>query len=286
MDIDSALPLPPINCPLAEKIIVETLRQEFHKTGHQRAVLGLSGGIDSALSLFLCTQALGRDNVYPLFMPYKLSSPQSREDARRAAEEAGVGMVERAITPPGDAYFEMCDPPPEKLRVGNFLARLRMLYLYDYSAEKQGLVAGTSNKTEMLLGYSTLWGDMASAVNPIGDLYKSQVRALSAHLGVPQSILDKPPSADLWEGQTDESELNLSYDLADRILYHWADLEWQPERIAEALRGAAISEGGAIVERVLRMVKGSQYKRKMPLIVKVSHRTIDREFRFPRDWGV
>ncbi len=283
---DRRLPFPSMNCQLAKGIITATLREEILKTGHQKAVVGLSGGIDSALSLYLCVEALGAENVFALFMPYRLSSQASRDDAVKAAKEAGVNLLTREITGPADAYFDAQDSEASRLRRGNFLARLRMLYLYDYSAEKRALVVGTSNKTEMLLGYSTLWGDMASAVNPIGDLYKTQVRALSSFMGVPASIIEKAPSADLWEGQTDESELDISYAMADRILYHWADQEWSPERIVEALDKAGVSGGNVLVSRIMQMVRGSQYKRKMPVIVKVSHRTIDREFRYPRDWGL
>ena len=264
-------------------MISEVLRIEITRTGIEKAVIGLSGGIDSALSLFLAVQALGPENVTAIFMPYKSSVDTSRIHSEAAARSAGVELITREITPMADPYFESL-PEMDRMRRGNVLARLRMILLYDLSAEKRALVVGTSNKTEMLLGYSTLWGDMASAVNPIGDLYKFQVRELSRHLGVPAEIIDKAPSADLWEGQTDEEELDISYDLADRILYYWADCGWREERLVRALEEAGI--GPEPFQKVLRMVQGSQFKRKMPVIAKVSRRTVDREFRYPRDWGL
>ena len=277
------LPLPSLECESASHILSEILRLEITRTGIEKAVIGLSGGIDSALSLFLAVKALGPANVTAIFMPYKSSVDSSRVHSEAAARTAGVELLTREITPMADPYFESL-PGIDRMRRGNVLARLRMILLYDLSAERRALVVGTSNKTEMLLGYSTLWGDMASAVNPIGDLYKFQVRELSAYLGVPPEIIDKAPSADLWEGQTDEEELDISYDLADRILYYWADCGWKENRLARALEEAGL--GQEPLERVLRMVRNSQFKRKMPLIAKVSRRTVDREFRYPRDWGL
>jgi len=296
-DIKTILPLPPANCEVAAEILRKAFKIEVEKTGITKVVLGLSGGIDSALTLFIAASALGSENVTALYMPYKLSSSISRRHSLLAARACGVEVVEKDLTPMADACFEEMkltesDPgngsaPGEaqaRLRKGNILARLRMTVLYDQSVHYRGLVAGTSNKSEILLGYSTLWGDMASAVNPIGDLYKFQVRAISRHLNVPAEIIDKPPSADLWEGQTDEGELNLTYDLIDRILYHWIDLGWSKERIEEAAKKSGVEKEK--VDSIFRRVMTSQYKRKMPLIIKVSEKTIDREFRYPRDWGM
>lgn len=281
--LSDALPLPLLDCENASHMICEILRIEITRTGLQKAVIGLSGGIDSALSLFLAVKALGPENVTAIFMPYKSSVETSRIHSQEAAKAAGVELLTREITPMADPYFESL-PEINKMRRGNVMARLRMILLYDLSVERNALVVGTSNKTEMLLGYSTLWGDMASAVNPIGDLYKFQVRELSAYLGVPDAIINKAPSADLWEGQTDEEELDISYDLADRILYYWVDCGWKEERIERALIETEF--GPTPLQKVLQMVKRSQFKRKMPVIAKVSRRTIDREFRYPRDWGL
>ncbi|MDH4261841.1 MAG: NAD+ synthase [Spirochaetia bacterium] len=288
------LPLPKTNCKVAVDIIQKAFKIEVEKTGVKKIVLGLSGGIDSALTLYIANRALGSQNITALYMPYKLSSSISREHAQLAAKACGVSLIEKDLTPMADAYFaDMSSSESNilklnekiiQLRKGNVLARLRMTVLYDQSVLFQSLVAGTSNKSEILLGYSTLWGDMASAVNPIGDLYKFQVREMSRHLEIPSEIIDKPPSADLWEGQTDEGELNLSYDLIDRILYHWIDLGWSKERIEKVAKESGIDSEK--IKSIFNKVMVSQYKRKMPLIIKVSEKTIDREFRYPRDWGL
>jgi NAD+ synthase len=266
---------------LAAKIIIETLRQEVLRTGINKVVLGLSGGIDSALSLYLAEKAFGKKNVIALYMPYKTSAKTSFLHAKIAADKLKIPLLVEDISLMADSYFQTHELT--NLQKGNIFARLRMIVLYDYSAKENALVIGTSNKTEMLLGYSTLWGDMASAVNPIGDLFKCQIKALSSFFAVPDEIIEKAPSADLWEGQTDESELNLPYDIIDRILYHWVDLGWTPQRIKEKLIESCLNP--ADLDRILHMVQRSQYKRKMPIIVKVSRRTVDREFRYPRDWG-
>jgi len=298
--IKNYFPLPETNCRVAVEIIQKSFKIEVEKTGIQKIVLGLSGGIDSALVLYLAVAALGENNIKAFYLPYKLSSPVSRKHAIMAANACNVSLIEKDISGAAEPLFNDMsvnefsgnEQNPEsnisenliKLRKGNILARLRMITLYDQSVLIPGLVAGTSNKTEILLGYSTLWGDMASAVNPIGDLYKFQVRDISRYLKIPQEIIDKPPSADLWEGQTDEGELNLSYDLIDRILYHWIDLGWNRARIESAAEKSGIDPEK--INSVFQKVMKSQFKRKMPLIIKVSEKTIDREFRYPRDWGL
>jgi NAD+ synthase len=165
------------------------------------------------------------------------------------------------------------------MRRGNKMARERMTILYDHSARWQALVLGTSNKTELLLGYGTLYGDMASAINPIGDLYKTQVWALAEFVGVPQPIVEKQPSADLWVGQTDEAELGFSYRQVDELLYLMVDQRCSREE----LRAEGFAD--AFIDQVYRRIMNSQYKRRLPVIAKVSHRTIDRDFRYARDWG-
>jgi NAD+ synthase len=299
MDTLTTLPLPETNCKVAVDILQKAFKIEVEKTGIKKIVLGLSGGIDSALTLFIATRALGSKNITALFLPYKLSSTLSKKHALLAANACDLPLTEIDLTPMADAYFNVMTVPQNteikntdpttsenliKLRKGNVLARLRMIVLYDQSVLTNGLVAGTSNKSEILLGYSTLWGDMASAVNPIGDLYKFQVRDISMHLKIPSAIVDKPPSADLWEGQTDEGELKMTYDFIDRILYHWVDLGWNKERIIAAVEKSGVEKEN--VDSIFRRVMTSQYKRKMPLIIKVSEKTIDREFRYPRDWGL
>jgi NAD+ synthase len=165
------------------------------------------------------------------------------------------------------------------MRRGNKMARERMSILYDVSAAEHALVVGTSNKTELLLGYSTLFGDSACAIMPIGDVYKTQVRALSRWMGVPEAIVRKPPSADLWEGQTDEGELGITYDLVDRLLYQLVDRRRRPRELA------ALGFPAEVVERVWRMVQRSHYKRKLPVVLKLSARTVDKDFLYPRDWA-
>jgi len=282
-NLDTVLALPPFNSKVALTILSTTLHNEVTKTGISKVVIGVSGGIDSALTLYLAAQLFPKESIHAVFMPYKSSAPSSRDHALEATDKIGVKLNTIEITNMADPYYETF-PAEERLRRGNILARLRMIVLYDQSAATGGLVLGTSNKTEMLLGYSTLWGDMASAVNPLGDLYKFQVRTLSRELGVPDNIIDKPPSADLWEGQSDEDEMDITYDLADRILYHWIDKGWPPSRVNAALTAAGIDT--SMSQLVFQKVQRSQYKRKMPIIVKVSETTVDREFRYPRDWGL
>jgi NAD+ synthase len=268
-----------LDAELTVELLTRALREEVGKTGFRKVILGVSGGIDSALALFLCARAFEPEGVLAVCMPYRESSPDSLKDAREAVEAVGVESVTVDITPQIDAYFAGF-PDASPLRRGNKMARERMSILYDLSAEHQALVIGTSNKTELLLGYGTQHGDMASAVNPLGDLYKTQVRQLSAHLGVPESILKKPPSADLWPDQTDEAELGFSYLEVDRLLHFMVDRRYSRERLVR--RGF----DPELVDRVHRRVVANQYKRRLPVILKVSGRTIGADFRYPRDWGL
>lgn len=275
--------LPPFNTGLAESALVQIVREEVLKTGLKRAVLGVSGGVDSALSLAIAVKALGAENVRAVLMPYKSSNPDSLGDALKLCEKFGVPNETVEITPMADAYFNR-DTEMNSTRKGNVMARLRMIVLYDLSARDAALVIGTSNKTEIMLGYSTLWGDMASAVNPLGDLYKYQVFALSRHMGVIDEILAKAPSADLWSGQTDEGEMGFSYALADLILYYWLERRYTVDSLKSLVRSKGADE--AVVDMVLRRVQRNAYKRVMPVIAKLSPVTIGREFRTPRDWGM
>jgi len=266
-----------INAELVESILTRFIHEEVTKFDFSKVVVGLSGGVDSATSCFLAERALGKQGVIAVLMPYKTSSPESTGDARAVVEQLGIESTEVDITPQIDAYFDRF-PDADRMRRGNKMARERMTILYDMSAKHRALVLGTSNKTEFLLGYTTLWGDMACAINPLGDLYKTQVRQLARHLGVPDRIVKKAPSADLWTGQTDEGELGFSYEEVDRLLFAMID-ERKPRREL----GREFDP--AFVERVARIVQSSQYKRRMPVIAKVSARSIDRDFRYSRDWG-
>lgn len=280
------LPDPPgCNVALTERVLVRFLREETHRIGMQRAVLGLSGGIDSALVVELAARALGPENVLAVAMPYRESHPDSLRLAIESAEHAGVVLETVDISPMADAYLalheDLGDTSLEavRLRRGNVFSRLRMVTLYDRSARDGGLVFGTSNKTELMLGYGTQHGDMASGINPIGDLYKSQVVALSRHLGVPSGIIDRPPSADLWDGQTDEDELGWSYDAIDALLFRMVDRRHAPEVLEQ--------EGFQrdFIDAIARRVRLNQYKRRPPLIAKVASRTVNLDYRYARDWG-
>jgi len=267
-----------IDCALVADILTGFVRDEITKVGFERGVIGMSGGIDSTVSAFITARALGHDSVLGLIMPYKTSSPQSAEHALLAAGQLGIETRVIQIAPQIDAYFELF-PDAHRLRRANKMARERMTILYDHSLSENALVIGTSNKTEALLGYTTLWGDMASAVNPIGDLYKTQLRQLARYLEVPEVIIDKAPSADLWVGQTDEEELGFTYVEVDRLLYRLVDLRWRDYELAEA------GFSWELINRVRGMIRNSQYKRRLPLIAKVSQRSVDRDFRYARDWG-
>ena len=240
-------------------------------------MVGLSGGIDSALAATLAARALGPERVHGVLMPYRTSDPRSRKDAEAVAKKLALHPEVVEITPIVDGFVAAAGKTGAA-RLGNVMARARMIVLYDRSEERGGLVLGTSNKTELLLGYGTLHGDMASALNPLGDLYKTQVRDLSRALGVPKSILLKPPSADLWPDQTDEKELGFSYDQVDRVLALLVDARMTPPSIA------ARGFDRKLVDRVQRLVVRSQFKRRQPLIAKVSTRSIGWDFRYPRDW--
>lgn len=267
-----------IDSAVVGDILVGFVRNEVRKVGFERVVVGLSGGVDSALSAAIACMALGPGNVLPILMPYRTSSSASEADARLVCEHLGMTPTVIDISPQVDAYFERF-PDADRSRRGNKMARERMTILYDMSWAHGALVIGTSNKTELLLGYGTLFGDMASALNPLGDLYKTQVFALARSMDLPRTIIDKAPSADLWEGQSDEDELGFGYSLVDAVLYHMVD-----ERCTRAeLRTLGFED--AFVDDVARRVRGSQYKRRPPIIAKLSARTIDREFRYPRDWG-
>lgn len=267
-----------INAKLVRKMLTSFISNEVRKVGFERVVLGLSGGVDSAVAAFLATEALGPRNVIGVIMPYRTSNPQSVADARLVVEKLGIEAVTEDITAAVDAYLDR-HPEASSTRRGNKMARERMSILYDLSVALHALVLGTSNKTELLLGYGTLFGDMASAVNPLGDLYKTQVWRLARELGVPERIIAKPPSADLWPDQTDEGELGIRYLDADRILFYLVDCRWSREQVVA--RGFS----GDLVDKVYKRLRDNQYKRLTPVIAKVSQRTIGQDFRYPRDWG-
>ncbi len=267
-----------INTDLARRILTQFLREEITRTGLSRAVVGLSGGIDSALACYLAAEALGPQNVLAVRMPYRTSSQASLDDAQSVIDQTGVQTVTVPITDLAEPLLTRF-PEMSSLRRGNIMARTRMIVLYDQSAAFGGLVVGTGNKTEIMLGYSTLFGDSAHALNPLGDLYKTQVRQLSRALGVPAAILDKPPTADLWPGQTDEGELGLTYAQADQLLYLLVDQRYKPEECVAAGFGAGF------VRQVVDRLRRNHFKRVMPLVAKLSNRTVGYDFLYLRDWG-
>lgn len=267
-----------INTEVARTILTGFIASEVKRAGFERAVVGLSGGIDSALSCVLAAQALGPENVLAVRMPYKTSSSDSLEHAQMLIDQLGLPSRTIEITGMADPLIGL-EPGMNKRRKGNILARARMIVLYDQSEDFGGLVIGTSNKTELLLGYTTLWGDSASAINPLGDLYKTQLRQLARALNVPAPIVDKPPSADLWLGQTDEDELGFTYEEVDRLLYLLVDQRFSPQEAIEA--GFEEKFVKAVVVRIRR----NQFKRMLPPIAKLSNRTIGYDFLYLRDWG-
>lgn len=268
-----------LNTDIVRKILVDFLRDEIHNAGFKKGVIGLSGGIDSTVAAYLAVEALGKENVLCVMMPYKTSSPQSKAHGELVATRLGVATETVDITPMVDAYMTKVKNT-DRVRAGNIMARQRMIILYDISSREKGLVIGTSNKTEVFLGYGTLFGDTASAVNPLGDLYKTQVWQLAAALSVPNEIIEKKPSADLWEGQTDEDEFGFSYKRADHLLYYMVD----ERRSVEELKKMGFED--AFVRKVRGMIMKSQFKRRLPLIAKVSHRTMNVDFLYARDWGI
>jgi NAD+ synthase len=267
-----------INTTLARQILTGFVKSEITRTGFSKAVIGLSGGIDSALSCFLAAEALGPQNVLAIRMPYKSSSQESLDHAQLVIDALGVQQLTIPITPMVQPYLG-ANPGISSFRAGNIMARQRMIVLYDHSADFNGLVVGTSNKTEILLGYSTLFGDSACAINPIGDLYKTQIRQLSRALGVPEVIVAKPPTADLWLGQTDEGELGFTYADVDPLLYLLVDERYTPQECVSA----GFEEG--FVNKVVDRIRRNQFKRILPPVAKLSHRTIGYDFLYLRDWG-
>jgi NAD+ synthase len=271
------LPRLDLDPALTERILTGFIRDQIAKAGLSRAVMGLSGGIDSALSAYLSAKALGPENVLVIRMPYRTSSPDSMDDAATIIDDLGLPTKTVEITEMVDPLIDRF-PDMANVRRGNIMARMRMIVLYDQSVDWGGLVMGTSNKTEFLLGYSTIYGDSGVAMQPIADLYKYQVRQVARHIGVPPAVIDKPPSADLWEGQTDEQELGFTYDAVDQVLYLLVDERYTVEEVAQ--------EGFALefVRDVWRRVKANHYKRTMPNVAKVSQRSIGHDFLYLRDW--
>jgi NAD+ synthase len=264
-----------IDTDVARQVVGQFIRGQLRQAGFDRAVLGLSGGIDSALVACLVAEAIGADKLLCVLMPYRTSSDASRTDALAMVERLGAPHELVDISPMVDGYF-VSEPDAAPLRRGNFMARQRMAVLYDRSVTRGGLVVGTGNKTESLIGYTTLFGDSACAFNPIGDLYKSQVRQLAAAIGVPEQIIRKAPSADLWPGQTDETEADFSYPLLDRLLF------WRVDKRRSDEEMTALGFDPELVARVDRLIATSEFKRQIPPIAKLGPRTAGVDYLYPR----
>jgi NAD+ synthase len=267
-----------INTDLARHILTGFLQAEITRAGYSRAILNLSGGIDSTLSCYLAAEALGPQNVLALRLPYQTSSAESLEHAQLVIDALGVQSLTIPIDGMVDALIERF-PEMNPVRRGNAMARARMIVLYDQSEAFHALPVGTGNKTEILLGYTTLYGDSANALNPIGDLYKTQVRQLARAMGVPEVIVQKAPTADLWVGQTDEGELGFTYDEVDKLLFLLVDQRYSPADCVEA----GFSQ--AFVDQVVERVRRNHFKRILPPIAKLSNRTVGYDFLYLRDWG-
>ena len=274
-----------IDTDVARRVIGEFIRGQLRQAGFERTVVGLSGGIDSALVAYLVAEAIGAGNLHTVLMPYRSSSPASRSDAETVVTALGCSSEVVEITAMVDGFYgseSMIGAGGEEggsassLRRGNFAARMRMAVLYDRSVTFGGLVVGTGNKTESLIGYTTVFGDSACAFNPIGDLYKSQVRQMAVAIGVPDAVVRKAPSADLWPGQTDEGEGEFSYPVLDRLLF------WRIDKRRTVEEMVALGFTAEMVERVDRMVAGAEFKRQVPPIAKLGPRTTGVDYLYPR----
>ena len=258
--------LPKLDFKDIEQKLTSFLVTEIEKTGLKKAVLGLSGGLDSALVAALAARALGKENVTGILMPYKTSSSKSVEDAIKVVENTGINSLRIEISAVVDTFAEnnMTNPDfSRKGRLGNIMARTRMMTLFDFSAANGAIVLGTGNKSEIELGYFTMFGDGASALNPIGSLYKTDIFEFARYLGLPASVIEKAPSADLFEGQTDEGEIGYSYQTMDPVIHAISDLGMTENEI--------IREGfdEKLVKFVGKRINSMKYKRKVPIIAKI-----------------
>jgi NAD+ synthase len=269
-----------LNAPLAVKVLTSYIRDAVETSGTSGVVVGLSGGVDSSLSAALAAEALGPERVHGFLLPYRTSNPASEQDARTVAEHLGVPHRVIDISPMIDAYFQMeaeTEPDADPVRRGNKMARERMTILFDQAKKRNALVLGTSNKTEILLGYSTVFGDNASSLNPLGDLYKAQIWQLSRYLGLPSAVIDKAPSADLFPGQTDEGDLGFDYRTADEVLYLLFDEGLRPEEVV------ARGYDERVVQQILTYEQRFRFKRRLMLIARLSGSAVNLDQEIPRD---
>ena len=268
-----------LNASIVRDLLVRFIKDQTSNAGFTKAVVGVSGGVDSAVSATLAAEALGKDNVLGVIIPYRTSDPKSEKDARSVIQTIGIQSELVDISKMVDGYCEE-NKITDAIRRGNVMARMRMIVLYDLSAREKALVIGTSNKTEILVGYGTQHGDLASAINPLGDLYKSQIWQLAEAIGVPKRVIEKAPSADLWEGQTDEKEMGVTYAALDALLYEMIDERRSDEELVR------MEFDAPLIKRIRILIQKNQFKRRPPVIAKVSYRTVNVDFRYVRDWGI
>ena len=265
-----------LNCELTKKLLINFILDQKQKTGVESMVFGLSGGLDSTVTAYLLKEALGK-NVLALILPYGAWTKRDVEDALMIARELNLNYEIYSLDQLALRYFEDMKVE-DRLRKGNFVSRLRFNVVFDFSKKLKAIVAGSSNKTELLMGYGTWYGDLAASFYLLGDLYKTQVRILAKYLGVPDSILSKTPTAGLWPGQTDEDEMGITYEELDKILYLLVDKRKRVEEV--------VNEGFADkkVRKVVNQVFASAFKRKIPTIPKLSQRTIGADFLYLKEY--
>lgn len=266
-----------LDAELSLKVLGGFVADAVATTGTNGVVLGLSGGVDSALAAALAVRALGPHRVHAFLLPYESSAADSKADAEAVAETLGLSPRTIDITQIVDSYFDREEPDADQVRRGNKMARVRMAILFDQAKKSGCLVLGTSNKTEILLGYSTIFGDNASSINPLGDLYKQQVWQLARHLDLPRQVIEKKPSADLWPGQTDEDELGIDYRTADEVLYLMFDRGLSPREVV------ARGYPATAVERVSTLEEQNRFKRRLMLVARLSGSAINLDREIPRD---
>ena len=266
-----------IDCELARRWLVSFLKDEVvRRRGFTKGIVGLSGGVDSSLTAFLAVEALGKDNVIGVRMPYRTSSPESLEHAQLVSDLLGIQSLTIDITPAVDGYLQQVGDG-DATRRGNVMARERMIVLFDLSAKHKALPIGTSNKSERLLGYFTWHADDTPPVNPLGDLFKTQVRALARHVGVPEVILAKPPTPDLVPGQTTEGDYGISYDKVDRILYYLIRGMKAEEVVAHGFTPAEVA-------KVQGRLESTHWKRRLPTVAVMSQTAIGEFYLRPVDY--
>jgi len=242
--------------------LIQFIKEQTLKAGFSKAIIGVSGGVDSAVVATLTTKALEKENVLGVILPYRTSNPKNVEDAKLVIQSLGIQSELVDISTMVDSYCENYKVT-DQIRRGNIMARMRMIVLYDLSARERALVIGTSNKSEILVGYGTQYGDLACAINPLGELYKTQIWQLAEALGISHSIIKKAPSADLWEGQTDEGEIGIPYSTLDALLIRMIDEHRTEDELVQ------YGFDRTIIKKVQAMNQKNEFKRRLPIIASI-----------------